>query len=110
MPSRLHHHSGSSRADRPVQDIPAGLFSKNNLNPAALSLTPSSLRQLRAMGKTHMADPPPYPETPRWVRVSGIAVGILMLLIAILIHAGGGPHHNIPSGDAGGHTLPEAGR
>ncbi len=44
------------------------------------------------------------------VRVSGIAVGILVLLIAILIHAGGGPHHNIPSGDAGGHTLPEAGR
>ena len=54
-----------------------------------------------------MADPPPYPGTPRWVRVSGIAVGILVLLIAILIHTGGGSH---PSGDAGGHTLPEAGR
>jgi len=62
------------------------------------------------MGKTHMADPPAYPGTPRWVKVSGIVVAVLVLLIAILIHAGGGPHHNIPSGDAGGHTLPEAGR
>jgi hypothetical protein len=57
-----------------------------------------------------MADPPPYPGTPRWVKVSGTAAGILVLLIAILIHVGGGPHHNIPSGDAGGRTLPEAGR
>jgi len=61
------------------------------------------------MGKTHMADPPPYPGTPRWVKVSGIVVGVLVLLIAIVIHAGGGAHHNIP-GDAGGHTLPERGR
>jgi len=57
-----------------------------------------------------MADPPPYPGTPRWVKVSGIVVGVLVLLIAILAHAGGGPHHNIPSGDAGGHTPPEGGR
>jgi len=56
-----------------------------------------------------MADPPPYPGTPRWVKASGIVVGVLVLLIAILIHVGGGPHHNIPD-DAGGHTLPERGR
>jgi hypothetical protein len=61
------------------------------------------------MGKTDMADPPSYPGTPRWVKVSGIVVGILVLLIANLIHAGGGPHHNKPD-DAGGHTLPERGR
>ncbi len=54
-----------------------------------------------------MADPPPYPGTPRWVKVSGVAVGILALLVAILIHAGGGPRHNIaPGGGLVDHTAP----
>ena len=57
-----------------------------------------------------MADPRPYPGPPRWVKVSGIAVGVLALLIVILIHAGGGPHHNIPSaGGLGSHPAPEGG-
>lgn len=55
-----------------------------------------------------MADPPPYPGAPRWVKVSGIAVGVVVLLVVVLIHSGGGPHHNIPSaGGLGGHTAPE---
>ena len=53
-----------------------------------------------------MADSPSYPGTPRWVKVSGIAVGFLVLLVAVLIHAGGGPHHNLPSSDAGGQIQP----
>ncbi len=58
-----------------------------------------------------MADPPPYPGTPRWVKVSGIVVGVFVLLIGILIHAGGGPHHNIPSGDGiDGRAPPKGGR
>jgi hypothetical protein len=57
-----------------------------------------------------MADPPPYPGAPRWVKVSGIVVGILTLLVVILIHAGGDPRHNIPSaGGFGGHIAPEGG-
>ncbi len=40
----------------------------------------------------HMADPPAYPGTPRWAKVSGIIGGILVLLVVILILAGGGGH------------------
>ena len=51
-----------------------------------------------------MADPPPYPEsdsdsgvgpgreypgTPRWVKVFGIIVIVLVLLVAIIIFTGG---------------------
>ena len=54
-----------------------------------------------------MAGSPPYPGMPPWVKVSGIVVGVLALLIVILVHAGGGPRHNIPSaGSLGGHTAP----
>jgi hypothetical protein len=55
-----------------------------------------------------MADPPSNPGTPRWVKVSGVAVGVVALLVVILIHAGGG--HNLQSaGGLGGHTAPESG-
>ena len=68
--------------------------------------------QPRATEETHMADPPPYPGTPRWVKVSGMVVGVLVLLAIILMLAGGGPGRHgplrhIPSGDAGGQTPPE---
>lgn len=58
-----------------------------------------------------MGDPPPYPGTPRWVKVSGIVVGVLVLLAVILMLAGGGPvrhgpGRHIPSGDRGGETPP----
>lgn len=36
-----------------------------------------------------MADLPPYPGLPRWVKASGIAAGILVLLFIILMIAGG---------------------
>jgi hypothetical protein len=53
-----------------------------------------------------MADPRSYPGAPRWVKVSGIVVGVVALLLVVLIHAGGG--HNMPS--AGGHGAAESGR
>lgn len=57
-----------------------------------------------------MGDLPPYPGTPRWVKVSGIIVGALILLAVILILAGvGGPHgpgRHTSSGDAGGQAPP----
>ena len=43
-----------------------------------------------------MADPPPYPGTPRWEKVSGIIVGVLVLVFVILQVTGVGP-------GAGGH-------
>ncbi|MDR6224028.1 hypothetical protein [Desmospora profundinema] len=55
----------------------------------------------------HMADPPPYPGTPRWVKVSGIIVIALVLLLVIIMLFGGGDHgpgRHIPSDDAGGRT------
>jgi hypothetical protein len=40
-----------------------------------------------------MADPPPYPGAPRWVKVSGIIAIILVLVIMTVIFTGvGGPH------------------
>jgi hypothetical protein len=57
-----------------------------------------------------MANPPPFPGAPRWVKLSGITVGVVTLLVVILLHAGGGPHHNIPSvGGLGGHAAGEGG-
>jgi hypothetical protein len=49
-----------------------------------------------------MADPPPYSGLPRWVKVSAIIGGVLVLLVVILLFTGiGGPHgpgRHIPSG------------
>jgi hypothetical protein len=40
-----------------------------------------------------MVDQPTYPGMPRWVKISGIVVGAMILLAAILIFSGiGGPH------------------
>ena len=69
-----------------------------------------------------MADPPPYPGTPRWVKVFGIIVIVAVLLVVATMFIGGehGPGRHTPSGDAGGqvppssvmedHALPEGGR
>ena len=63
-----------------------------------------------------MADLPPYsdrsqdpvvrPGMPRWVKVFGIIVIVLVLLFVISLLAGvrHGPGMHTPSGDAGGHT------
>ena len=46
---------------------------------------------------THMADQPPYPGGPRWLRIFGIAASAIALLLIALIHVGGAPHHGMPS-------------
>ncbi len=68
-----------------------------------------------------MADPPRYPDTgddtgvrptadrppstPRWVKVFGIIVAVLVLLFVVMMVAGvggeHGPNRHAPSGDAG---------
>ena len=51
-----------------------------------------------------MADRPPYPSTPRWVKVSGIIVIVLVLLVVIIMVTGVGGEHgpgrHLPSGGA----------
>jgi hypothetical protein len=49
-----------------------------------------------------MADQPPYPGTPRWVKVSGIIViAVVLMIVIILAGVGGGhgPGRHVPSGD-----------
>lgn len=35
-----------------------------------------------------MPDLPPYPGTPRWVKVTGILAAVLVLIFIVLLHAG----------------------
>jgi hypothetical protein len=59
--------------------------------------------------ETHMANRPPYPGTPRWVKVFGIVVIVVVLLVvAMMMFVGGehGPGRHAPSGDAGGQVPP----
>ena len=73
--------------------------------------------------ETHMANRPPYPGTPRWVKVFGIIVIVVVLLVVAMMFIGGGEHgpgRHTPSGDASGrvplssvmedHAPPEGGR
>jgi hypothetical protein len=58
-----------------------------------------------------MADQPPYPGIPRWVKVFGIIALVLVLLVIIMMFAGGGSHgpgRHLPSGDAGSQMPPIA--
>ena len=58
-----------------------------------------------------MADLPHYPGAPRWVKVAGIVVGVLVLLAVIMVLAGGGRHgpfRHMSSGDADGGTPPSS--
>ncbi len=59
-----------------------------------------------------MADRPPYPGTPRWVKIAGIIALVLVLLVVVVMLVGGGgghgPGRHLPSGGAGGRTLPLA--
>lgn len=50
-----------------------------------------------------MADLPLYPGAPRWLRTFGISLGIIALLLIVLIHAGGAPHHGMPTFGGAGH-------
>ena len=58
-----------------------------------------------------MADAPPYPGMPRWVKVSGIIAIVVVLLVIMLMFTGHGPGQHGPgrhrlSGDSGSHTPP----
>lgn len=59
-----------------------------------------------------MADLPPYPGAPRWVKVLGIvAIGLLLLAVIIVFTGVGGPHgpgRHIPPGDDGGGAPPSS--
>ena len=67
-----------------------------------------------------MANRPPYPGTPRWVKAFGIVAIVLVLLVAIMLLSGHGPGRHTSSGDAGsrvvlsgvmnGHAPAEGGR
>jgi hypothetical protein len=49
----------------------------------------------------------PYPGTPRWVKLLGIAALVVVLLVlAVMLAVGGqhGPGRHVPSGGSGGQT------
>jgi hypothetical protein len=53
-----------------------------------------------------MADLPPNPGTPRWAKVFGIIVGVVVLLFVILLFTRGpGGHGPGMHGSGGGDTL-----
>jgi hypothetical protein len=57
-----------------------------------------------------MAEPLRHPPTPRWVKLPGIAVGVLVLLAVVVTLVAGGPHgsgRHIPAEDASGGQKPE---
>ena len=52
-----------------------------------------------------MADPLRLPPTPRWVKRSGLAVGVLIVLAVVMMLAGGGRHgpgRHMPADDTSG--------
>jgi hypothetical protein len=56
----------------------------------------------------HMANRPPYPGTPRWVKVFGIIVLVVVVLVIARMFIGSehGPGRHAPSGDAGSQVPP----
>ena len=70
-----------------------------------------SYDRLRATeDEMHMADLPPYPGTPRWVKVFGIIALVMVLLFVFLMFTRGPGGHgygrHLPSRDAGGTHRP----
>ncbi len=58
-----------------------------------------------------MANRPPYPGTPRWVKVLGIIVIVVVLLVVAMMFIGGGEHgpgRHASSGDAGAQEPPSS--
>ncbi|HLM22692.1 MAG TPA: hypothetical protein VK390_14355 [Propionibacteriaceae bacterium] len=55
-----------------------------------------------------MANRPPYPGTPRWVKVFGIIAIVVILLVVIMLLTGHGPGRHTLSGDAGGQVPPSS--
>ncbi|CEO91183.1 conserved hypothetical protein (plasmid) [Sinorhizobium fredii HH103] len=64
----------------------------------------------RNSGLFEMGDQSPYPGTPRWVKISGVILGVLIMLAAILMVSGiGGPHgpgRHLSPADTGNQTRP----
>ncbi len=54
-----------------------------------------------------MANRPPYPGAPRWVKVFGIII-VLVLLFVIMLLTGHDPGRHTPSGHAGGQVPPSS--
>jgi hypothetical protein len=61
-----------------------------------------------------MVDPAPYPGIPRWVKIFGIMLGVIVLLAVILMVTGiGGPHdpgRHLTPADTGSQTTPQGDR
>ena len=55
-----------------------------------------------------MANRPPYPGTPRWVKAFGIVAIVLVVLVAIMLLSGHGPGRHTSSGNAGGRVPPSS--
>jgi hypothetical protein len=55
-----------------------------------------------------MANRPPYPGTPRWVKMFGIIAIVLVLLMAMMLLSGHGPGRHTSSGDARGQVTPSS--
>lgn len=58
-----------------------------------------------------MPDMTPYPGTPRWVRVLGIAAVVLVILLGVLLLSSGGSHgpgRHAASGAVPGTTSPSS--
>ena len=78
-------------------------------------LTNADKRILRPIREEerHMANLPAYPGMPRWVKVSGAAAGVLLLLVVLVAVSGfGGPHgpgRHIAGNDDGDPTPSVAG-
>ena len=55
-----------------------------------------------------VAELPPYPGMPRWVKLSAIIVGalVVLILLAIVLEIGGrhGPNRHMPSTGEGGNA------
>jgi hypothetical protein len=58
-----------------------------------------------------MANPPPDPGAPRWVKVLGIIALVVVLLVVVTMFIGGGEHgpgRHTPFGGSGGQTPPSS--
>lgn len=56
-----------------------------------------------------MSDPSTYPGMPRWMKLQGIFVAILLLLIIALSTGLIGMGHGAMGGERGGHIPPKGG-
>lgn len=63
------------------------------------------------MSQTHKESDTDQSSTPRWVKLFGITIAVVILLVVIIMVASGGTHgpdRHMPSNGAGGSTAPIA--